>query len=93
MVRQQAENIVPDPLSPQQAEDLLDLVDVIRDPIHGDVRLTALERHPNRLARISTSSRHQSVGHDLCCLPRGSPQQVHAFDRHVACLFPDADYM
>ncbi|TMI22890.1 HD domain-containing protein, partial [Candidatus Bathyarchaeota archaeon] len=45
MVRQQAENIVPDPLSPQQAEDLLDLVDVIRDPIHGDVRLTALERH------------------------------------------------
>lgn len=33
-----------DPLSSEEARSLLDLVDVVRDPLHGDVRLTALER-------------------------------------------------
>src|SRR5579864_6532338 len=34
----------PDPLTEEQARDLLDPVDVITDPLHGDIRLTALER-------------------------------------------------
>lgn len=33
-----------DPISPEQAKQLLNFVDIIRDPIHGDIRLTALER-------------------------------------------------
>jgi uncharacterized protein len=36
--------VSPDPLTEEEARGLLDPVDVIRDPLHGDVRLTALER-------------------------------------------------
>ena len=33
-----------DSLSAEQANDLLNPVDHIRDPIHGDIQLTAIER-------------------------------------------------
>lgn len=33
-----------DPLGEEEVQPLLDPVDVIRDPLHGDVRMTALER-------------------------------------------------
>src|SRR6185437_2515996 len=33
-----------DPLTDEEATRALDPVDVIRDPLHGDIRLTALER-------------------------------------------------
>src|SRR6266516_256722 len=36
--------IQKDPLAEEEARSLLDPVDVIRDPLHGDVRLTAFER-------------------------------------------------
>ena len=34
-----------DPLTAEQSRSLLDPVDVIRDPIHGDIHLTKLERN------------------------------------------------
>lgn len=34
-----------DPLNEKEAKKLLALVDIIRDPLHGDIQLTALERH------------------------------------------------
>lgn len=34
-----------DPLNEEQSRSLLDPVDVIRDPVHGDIRLTKLERN------------------------------------------------
>src|SRR4051794_11060826 len=33
-----------DPLNPEQAASLLATVNVIRDPLHGDILITALER-------------------------------------------------
>lgn len=37
-------SLTEDPLTSEEAGDLLTLVDVVRDPLHGDIRLTALER-------------------------------------------------
>ena len=44
----QDEAIVDFHLTDIQAADLLDFVDVFRDPVHGDVRVTPLELDPHQ---------------------------------------------
>lgn len=44
MAKKKPVNAPGDPLSPDQAKRLLQYADVIRDPVHGDIQLTSLER-------------------------------------------------